>query len=84
MPADPTLGEVAALVVELRALAEGLRATTARLSSVSAQGARDQVSQRELARRARPELERAERRGIDGGAGAEPSGLERSGPWHRR
>ncbi len=84
MPADPTLGEVAALVVELRALAEGLRATAARLSSVSAQGARDQVSDRELARRARPELERAERRGIDGGAGSERMDLERSGTWHRR
>jgi hypothetical protein len=81
MPADLTTGELAAIVLELRALAEGLRATAARLSSAPGQGSRDRITERELARRARPEIERAKRRGIDGRIGAD---LERSGPWHRR
>ncbi len=79
MPAEPSLGELAALVIELRAMAQDLRATAARIASASAQEGPGELSERELARRTRPELERAERRGIGGGGG-----IEGSGSWHRR
>ena len=92
MPADSALGDLAALVVELRAIVEGMRATAARMTSVSASGASSGTSQREFARRAKPELERAERRGIGGTGGLDGQhvsgrgvfGDERSGSWHRR
>lgn len=79
MPADSAVGELASLVAELRAVAQGLRRSAARMSSRSASESGDEIRERELARRARPELERAERRGIDG-----RDVIERSSPWHRR
>lgn len=71
MPADSALGDLAALVVELRAIAAGLRAAAARMASPPAPGAGTEISERERARRASPELERAERRGIGGAGGFE-------------
>ncbi len=80
MPADPTLSDLAAMVVELRAIAAGLRAAAARMASRPAPGAGTEVLERERARRARPELERAERRAIGGAGGFDgPGGTDGPG-----
>ena len=68
MPEDARLAELAGLIMELRSIAEDLRATAVSLARVRTDGPSGEAeSARELARRALPELQRASRRGHDGG-----------------
>ena len=67
MPDSTAREDLAATIAELRSIVASLRSTAARIAAgPDGTEGRESESDRELARRALPEIERASRRGLGG------------------